>query len=453
MVRPYPTEFPAEQIAAATALHRFGYGPRPGEIITVAQDPMAWLRVQIDPRLLPRPELLRLPSGADLAAEEISLRAENPTALLPRAYTASALSEMAQHLVPSLTSPTPFVERLVRFWNEYFLIPCASLADTRLALAFEREVIRPHMFGTLSRLLTVAVQHPAMLIRFNHLTSIGNFSVAGLTTAPNPLSTLPEHILTRLAPGSRETPTPQDIRGLTDMMTGWTVAFPGEQNAGQFLFRPDWHQPNTKRLLRRNYPEAGALEAEAAMDRLSRQEPTVRRIASRMARAVLGIDPADDIVDPMVRGFAKAGNSLAGMVRGLVENDIAWTPALGAVKTPIDLALSTARALDLGAEIAPLLLQAIRSMGQTPYITQTFDSWQTPPEAWIAPEPFLERLEWTGAMGQWGGRWAQSVPAADIALDLLNARLDPLAYRRLAVTANRSEGLALALATSGFQRR
>ena len=453
MVRPYPPEFPPNQVAAATALHRFGYGARPGEVNAVASDPQGWLLAQIDPTLPLRPELRDLPESSTMAAEEIGLRADDPTALLPRSYTGLALEEMEAHLSLSLTSPAPLVERLVRFWAEYFLIPCASLADTRLALAFEREVVRPNLFGTMGRMLIDAFQHPAMLIRFNHLTSIGQYSPAGLSTVPNPLSTLPEHILTRLTPGSNERPAAQDIRGLTNMMTGWSIAVPGEANAGRFVFRESWHEPNIKRLLLRDYPNSGVLEAEAAMDSLSRLEPAVRFMAYRMALNLLGREPDDGIVNRMVRGYARGGTSLAGMVQGLIQNDDAWSPQPGAAKTPTDIVLSTARALDLGADSASMLLNAIRSMGQTPYLTQTFDTWQALPNSWLAPEPFLERLEWTASMGQWGGRWPQTIPAADIALDLMNARLDPISYRRLAVTADRGEGLALAFATPGFQRR
>lgn len=453
MVRPYPKEFPPLEIAAATALHRLGYGARPGEIEVVARDPRGWALSQIDARAALSPELQSLPSGASLAIEEIQIRANNPMNPLPRSYTEAALAELAQHLVPSLTGPAAFTERLVRFWSEFFFIPCESLPDIRLALAFEREVIRPHLFGTLSGLLTAAAKHPALLLRFNHLASIGQYSVAGLTGAPNLLSTLPEHILTNLAPSKEGSPNPADIRALANMMTGWSVATPGEQNAGAFVFRGEWHEPNVKRMFSRDYPEAGVLEGEAALDSLSRQEYAVRYIATRMAFSILGESASSGVIGLMVRGFVRGGNSLSGMVRALVEHKESWEPTPGPIKTPIDLALSTAKALDLGAESVHLILTAMRSMGQTPFLTQTRQSWRSPSTAWLAPEPFLERLEWASSMGQWGGRWPQDVPAVDIALVLMGARLDPQSYRRLAVTIDRSEGLALAFATPGFQRR
>jgi uncharacterized protein (DUF1800 family) len=51
--------------AAALAAHRFGFGPRPGELRTIAGDPRGWVKSQLEPtRALP-PQIAALPAAED----------------------------------------------------------------------------------------------------------------------------------------------------------------------------------------------------------------------------------------------------------------------------------------------------------------------------------------------------------------------------------------------------
>src|SRR5689334_21815411 len=54
---------------AAIAAHRFGFGPRPGELRTIAGDPRGWVKSQVGPQTsLPAPIAALPPAEDDLLA-------------------------------------------------------------------------------------------------------------------------------------------------------------------------------------------------------------------------------------------------------------------------------------------------------------------------------------------------------------------------------------------------
>lgn len=50
---------------AALAAHRFGFGPRPGELRTIAGDPRGWVKSQLDGERTPPAPIAALPSAED----------------------------------------------------------------------------------------------------------------------------------------------------------------------------------------------------------------------------------------------------------------------------------------------------------------------------------------------------------------------------------------------------
>ena len=73
-----------------------------------------------------------------------------------------------------------FGERLVTFWSNHFCISAKKGQLARIwAGSFEREAIRPHVFGRFSEMLLAVEQHPAMLFFLDNQQSLGPDSRAG----------------------------------------------------------------------------------------------------------------------------------------------------------------------------------------------------------------------------------------------------------------------------------
>lgn len=455
MAQPYPKEFTPEIRFAAIAASRFGYGARPGQLAAISADPSGWLMSQVSGAPEPSPELSALPDSRMHAAALLAAHAAGPGAVRVHRREAQATfeREARAHMAHALSSRAPFRERLVRFWSNFFGITATDPKSLSLAFAFEREVVRPNLTGSYATMLTEAVRHPAMLLAFENSGSFGNYSDAGLGGGSGLNAALANHILSRLTIADEAAYTNRDIIELTKMLTGWSVAGPQEGAPGSFVFREALHQPQGKFFLNRAYPAAGALEAEAALDALTRREATARNLATRMARAVLADTPSEYVIDSMVSGYAGGGNSLRGLVKGMIDAPEAWKPEGTKAKSPEDLVLSVARSLDYGPSMAGVALRSLRALGQAPKRAPVVAGWPDLDAAWMAPQQMIERVQWVAAAAADRVSVLGRTPIPEFALSILGPLLRPSTYRRLSVTRDRAEALGLLFASPEFQRR
>ncbi|HKF08445.1 MAG TPA: DUF1800 family protein, partial [Xanthobacteraceae bacterium] len=200
---------------AALALHRFGFGPRPGTIAAIASDPRGALLADLEApnagqivntdlptsgaeiragfefnaaRLAQANQERRRKEAAQAAAAE-NPGADNSMAAADKPPAAPAqpnavppqrqifLDEARARIGAANDADIGFVERLVWFWSNHF---CVSADGTAAAGAYEREAIRPHVLGRFGDMLQAAEGHPAMLRYLDNWQSIGPNSVVGI---------------------------------------------------------------------------------------------------------------------------------------------------------------------------------------------------------------------------------------------------------------------------------
>ena len=209
----------AELDTTVRVLHRFGFGPRPGTIATIASDPKGALLAELDQpnvgkvadagllssgtanrvafefnaarqarqRVARRQEVARQ-EAAKLVADNATAGMEKPAEAKPAAATPpdsepetpmrkNFFREAKVHYDAAITADIGLVERLVWFWSNHF---CVNADDTVMAGAYEREAIRPHVLGKFADLLLAAESHPAMLVYLDNASSIGPNSVTGI---------------------------------------------------------------------------------------------------------------------------------------------------------------------------------------------------------------------------------------------------------------------------------
>ncbi len=234
-------------LKAYIATNRFGFGPRPGELAHIGDDPRGWLKAQIQRETPPPVAFAPLPTAA-----EIVLDLSNARRIRPRVYKvtierlskAIAPAELQARVDVMATSDTPFRERLVQFWSNHFSVSGIEPKVLPLVGAYEREVIRPHLFGRFKTLLLAAIRHPAMLMYHDNSYSFGPRSPLGqIIKAFN--ERLAQAILTHYTLGPQGPYGPDDVTALAHLLTSWTHGGigGGEPYDGHFQFRPDGHEP------------------------------------------------------------------------------------------------------------------------------------------------------------------------------------------------------------------
>jgi len=309
--------------------------------------------------------------------------------------------QAAIHAVAAAVSERPFRERLVRFWCNHFTVSVTNPDLHALAPAFERDVVRANLDGSFFDMLLAAVRHPAMLIYVGQGPTIGPNSPAGLK-ANQPLDTrMAEAVLRHLTIGRTEGFEPGEIQNLARLMTGWSLAGPGETAPGRFVYRPEWHEPGNKPFLGRNYPQTGILEGEAALDALALHPATMRHLATKMARHFIADEPDPLLVEQIAKGYARADGRLPAMALALITAPQSWSPMPAKVKRPDELVFSLVRTAGIRPEDGRPLIRWMRALGQPPYAAPAPEGWTDRAVDWNAPDRLLERLEWCAGLAGW----------------------------------------------------
>src|SRR5256885_9551241 len=213
-----------------------------------------------------------------------------PLNVIQKTFRAEALARMQR----ASMADCGIVERLVAFWSNHFCISANKGGLARMwAGSFEREAIRPYVFGRFADMLKAVEQHPAMLFFLDNQQSLGPDSRAGKNRNRGLNENLAREILELHAPGVGGGYSQDDVTALANIITGWTYAGRlGQLGApGSFVFNANAHQPGAQRVMGKIYDASGVAQGEAVLAGISRFPSTAKFIASKIARHFLADDP------------------------------------------------------------------------------------------------------------------------------------------------------------------
>src|SRR4051812_6238487 len=180
------------------------------------------------------------------------------------------LTSVAARTEAALTTPAPFVERLVHFWANHFAVSADKLQVIGLAGLLEFEAIRPHVLGKFEDMLLAVEQHPAMLLYLDQAQSVGPDSrLGGFAAARGRKVGLNENLAREIMElhtlGVRSGYSQADVTEFARALTGWTVdglgrgpaarAIGGGGAPGTFHFAEAIHQPGARTILGRRYDQ------------------------------------------------------------------------------------------------------------------------------------------------------------------------------------------------------
>jgi len=479
--------------AAAHALNRVGFGPRPGDLDNVSRDPRGWIDQQLRPGTEPLPPSLaarldesRFTQGDVIeAVRELvtrirenqaqqaqgtavdETRPENPVRLLARSYQLPAIES---RLFRALESPRQLEEAMVDFWFNHFNVFQGKSWLRVMVGHYEHNAIRPHALGRFRDLLGAVAHHPAMLYYLDNWQSVGPQAQSrGRGLNENYARELMElHTL-----GVDGGYTQQDVTQLARMLTGWTMparayavgGVPAGSTAagipaasGAFVFNARLHDNGEKTWMGHRVESAGQAEGEFALDVLARHPSTARHIAFKLVQHFVSDQPDPALVDKLASVFLAQDGQIVPVLRALFASDAFWSQAnVGTkFKTPYHYCVSTLRAGGWGVRTGGPLAVHLATQGMPLYGCPTPDGYKTTESAWLSADGMNKRLEYASqvASGRLGPeRLAGGMPPAELA-DQLGPLVTP-ATRSLALESEAQPAVALAmlLAGPGMMRR
>ncbi len=418
---------------ARHALDRLGYGPLPGEAEAVARSGVAaWIRRQLSPggiedgavdaklHGLPTlgmtvPALFReFPRPQDVAkANEIEkdgpeAREKVKDLMPPEKRPAVIAHELAAaKLVRAVESRRQLQEVLVDFWFNHFNVFDGKGEDRWMVGAYERDAIRPHVFGRFRDLLGATASHPAMLFYLDNWMSTRE-GLRGINE--NYARELMElHTL-----GVDGGYTQEDVREVARSFTGWSLVPPrggapaakgplANLEPGTFVFRPRAHDAGEKRVLGTAIPAGGGRnDGELVLDLLARHPSTARFVATKLCRRFVADDPPPALVARVAAVFARTDGDLRSVYAAIFSSPEFWSDEAyrAKTKTPLELAASSVRAL--GGSVDPAqagpLARQVALMGQPLYKCPPPTGWADIADAWVGAGTLMNRLGFGAAL-------------------------------------------------------
>src|SRR6185503_18140543 len=157
---------PSDQATITHVLNRLTFGPRPGDVDRVrAMGLASWIDQQLHPERIDDSGALAL-----LPPLETPPASADPREL--RRFARQQIQSLAaQKILRATYSERQLQEVLVDFWFNHFNVYAGKGRTAEYLAAYERDVIRPHVFDRFRDLLEADAKSPAMLFYLDNWMS------------------------------------------------------------------------------------------------------------------------------------------------------------------------------------------------------------------------------------------------------------------------------------------
>ena len=519
---PYKKAGLTEQQAAAHLLGRFTYGAKAGDVDEVVKMGLEkWLAKQLegnleDPELnqeLSKFEDINLtntqvenvyPRNAQLvrfAVKDGYLHKDSVNKGNGPAYRAAIQSYMKdkgykpqaelyrqfinQKITRAIYTNNQFREIMTDFWFNHFNVSLSKNQCASYVPAFERDVIRPQVFGKFEDLVLSTAKSPAMLMYLDNFSSAGtnvpmeNSSMEmeptqrarnkkakdnlqklkAKTALANKKSGLNENYAREVMElhtlGVDGGYTQSDVTQAARILTGWTIAPMGDNGygagiknvldkigednlkkrgfvrEGDFLFAMNRHDNGEKTVLGKKFPAGGGYEEGVALLKmLAHHQSAAKFISKKLAIRFVSDTPPQSLIDKMAKTFLSSDGDIKSVLMTMVNAPEFWSADALREKTksPFELAISAVRGLDATVKQPYQLYTWINKMGQQLYYYQAPTGFPDRGQYWINTGSLLNRMNFGLALA------SKRIPGITFDLSALNHNREPESAEAALVT-------------------
>ncbi len=355
-----------------------------------------------------------------------------------------------QHIVRATYSNNQLQEVMTGFWFNHFNVSLTKNTCIVITPAYERDVIRPHTLGKFSDLLLATAQSPAMLVYLDNNLSVGdNDSLQNPESNKRLLRLMDQYqqaddtakaaLVEKIKKAqnnkglnenyAREVMelhtlgvdggyTQSDVTQAARVLTGWGL-YPIEESyapairrlldavgeeklkergfvhEGDFMFAMSRHDIKPKKVLGREFPAGGGYEeGKALLQMLAHHPSTAQFISRKLATYFVSDHPPQSLVDKMADAFLKKDGDIKAVLVAMVNAPEFWskTAIRQKIKSPFELAISAARALDADLMAPYALFGRMDKMGQKIYYYQAPTGFPDRADYWINTGSLLQRM-------------------------------------------------------------
>jgi uncharacterized protein (DUF1800 family) len=298
-------------------------------------------------------------------------------------------------------------EQMADFWFNHFNVYTDKGADRILTTAYERDAIRPHVFGKFRDLLQATAESPAMLFYLDNWQSVSpdqaqqnrRFAKQKAKQARGLNENYARELMELQTLGVDAGYTQKDIIEVARCFTGWTICQPNR--GGEFIYNDRVHDKGEKIVLGVNIPAGGGRDdAEKVLDILARHPSTARFISTKLAQKFVADDPPPALVERMAKTFHDTGGDIRAVMLTMIESKEFFSEGAfrAKVKTPLELVVSAVRATNAQVDFAIPLATQIAQLGEPLYRKIEPTGYSSANAEWVNSVALLARMNFALAL-------------------------------------------------------
>jgi uncharacterized protein (DUF1800 family) len=513
---PYKAKGLTEREAAAHLLSRFTYGATPGQVDEVVNMGLEkWFAQQLEAQ---QPDdslkqLLKNNDAVNLSTEQLIEKYPRPFRVTRMMIRDSVVNKdsiksdrkeykdlintyMQQHgmvaeqelyrlfinqkVLRAAYTQNQLQEVMTDFWFNHFNVSITKNQCAIFIPTYERDVIRPNVFGKFNNLLLATAKSPAMLVYLDNSSSAGDNIAANparratnvqspapsmesssITTTNNMAMTAPKSQPKKNGAGINENYarevmelhtlgvdggyTQSDVTQAARVLTGWTIYPMGEEgyanmrnlekrftedklkvqgyvHDGEFLFTANRHDRGEKTVLGKQFgPDGGYQEGVDLLNMLAHHPSAAKFITRKLAVRFVSDNPPQSLLNKMVKTFNEKDGDIKEVLITMVSSPEFWSSDAVREKTksPFELAIGAVRSLKAQINQPYQLYTWINRMGEKKYYYQAPTGFPDKGQYWINTGSLLNRMNFGLALAL--GR----IPGVTVNLLALNQNHEP----------------------------
>jgi uncharacterized protein (DUF1800 family) len=291
-------------------------------------------------------------------------------------------------------------EVLVDFWMNHFNV-FSGKGPRVLLTGYERDAIRPYVFGHFKDMLLATARHPAMLFYLDNWQSQvprDDFTAPPGGRRPGLNENYARELMELHTLGVDGGYTQQDVIAVARAFSGWTIY--DLNKYAEFQFNAAGHDRKEKSILGHTLPAGrGEQDGLEVIDILARHPSTAKFISKKLAQRFVADDPPQQLIDRMATTFTKTDGDLRAVLQTMFSSteflsEGAWRSK---VKSPLEMVVSAVRAMNADITDGFGIAQRIADLGEPLYGKLEPTGYPNTSDAWTNTAGLLGRINFATA--------------------------------------------------------
>jgi uncharacterized protein (DUF1800 family) len=312
---------------------------------------------------------------------------------------------MANKFLRAAYSNKQLEEVMTDFWFNHFNVDIDKGADRYMVTAYERDAIRPHVFGKFKDLLLATAESPAMMFYLDNWQSVGPDRHPEQHPFRKKEQGLNENygreIMELHTLGVDGGYTQHDVTEVARCFTGWTIRQPNQ--GGGFEYDDRKHDKGEKLVLGVKIPAGGGKDdGLKVIDILAHSPQTAHFISKSLAIRFVSDNPPEALVQKMAATFMSTDGDIREVMSTMLKAPEFWAPAnfRSKVKSPLEMVVSSIRALNADVDFVQQMNGTMNQLGEPLYRKLEPTGYSNRSTDWMNSASLLARMNFANNLAQ-----------------------------------------------------